>query len=216
MGGVYIARFMALLQLFLVGVFPATVLSVAAEHPELLHDPLYGNALGSGPSSFKYRYYSSIYSYVEEKDLFPRSVSQPELISTPKGPVPKVLVVPPPSELATWPVECFSLQRRLYAHTVEQCFDKLCATLRLSGDSHVARLESLAKQHYPATSKGCPFMPKTVSSDKEATLFHAPMSLMSLRANQDFYELQNMTFCIVTSLQCGVPLPAHVLRAAAT
>ena len=42
------------------------------------------------------------------------------------------------------------------------------------------------------------------------------MSLMSLRANQDFYELQNMTFSIITSLQCGVPLSAHVLRSAAT
>ena len=53
------------------------------------------------------------------------------------------------------------------------------------------------------------------NSDKEATLFHAPMSLMSLRANQDFYELQNMTFSIITSLQCGAPMTAHVLHAAA-
>ena len=41
------------------------------------------------------------------------------------------------------------------------------------------------------------------------------MSLMSFSVNQDFYEFQNMPFSIITSLQCGAPMTAHVLRAAA-
>ena len=159
----------------------------AAEHPELLQDPMYGKVLGSDPSSFTYRYYSSTHSYVEDKDLFPTLVSPPDLIPTSTGHVPQVLGIPCPTVFASWPVQCLPLQRRWYAHTVEQLFTSLCAILGLSGDHHVARLESLAKQHFPVTSKGCPFMPRSNgSSDKEATLFHAPMSLMSLRANQDF------------------------------
>jgi len=187
----------------------------AVEHPELLQDPIYGKALGSDPTSFQYRYY---HSYAKEKDLFPTLISPPDSISTPSGHVPQVLGVPCPSVLASWPVECLPLHRRLYAHTVDTRFRSLCATLQLSADHHVPRIESLAKQSCPANSKGCPFKPMiNGSSDNDiVSLFHPPMSLMSLRANQDFYELSNMTFSVITSLQCGIPMPPHVLRAAAT
>ena len=93
---------------------------------------------------------ATTHSYVQEKDLFPTLVSPPDLIATPTGHVPQVLGIPCPSVLGSWPVETLPLQRRWYAHVVDHLFTSLSATLRQSGDDHVARLESLVETAWPS------------------------------------------------------------------
>ena len=162
---------------------------------------LYGTALSH--SGFLSVNYQDILTIIQANNSFPVLERIPQ--------EPGFAGIPSATTFTRWPSDALPSQKQLFGHCIATFKSQLRNRLGSVNRDFVTRLDALKKEEFPAMDPASAFMPPLSDlSEEPSSLYHSPLSFMSLRNNLEFLELQDVTFVIITSLQCGMPIPIAI------